>query len=282
MNIDNIIQQIISSEFIVEAVICLVGLILLGIWLIKTGFGRKALADSRLRQNNIPIYLPFVPLFVWWGASVTAISIKTRILPDLSEHQNTLMDNSLMSIFGLITILIIISFARQHFYEGLKGFGLKIKTIPKDFGFAVINLTAVLPIVLITLRLTIFFGKILFGQHFELTPHQQLEIAKNYPQMDIRIVIIILAVFIAPVLEEMLFRGLFQTIIRTYLFRPWLSIMLSSCIFVTVHANPQHWPGLLMLSLCLGYSYEKSGSLLRPIFIHSIFNATCITINFLQ
>lgn len=282
MNIDNITQQIISPDFIIEALVCLAGLILLVIWLIKTGFGRKALADSRLRYNNVPLYLPFIPLFVWWGATVIAIALKERFLPDLSDYQNALMENSLIGIFGLFTIAIIISFVRGHFYDGFKGFGLNIKTIPKDLGFAAINLTAIMPVVFITLILTTFFGKIIFGEQFEMPTHQQLETAKNYTQTDIRIVIIVLAVFIAPVLEELLFRGLFQTIIRSYLFRPWLSILLSSFIFVTVHANPQHWPSLFMLSLCLGYSYEKSGSLFRPIFIHSIFNASCITINFLQ
>ena len=30
------------------------------------------------------------------------------------------------------------------------------------------------------------------------------------------------------------------------------------------------------LSIGIGYSYEKSGSLFRPIFIHALFNATSI------
>jgi len=34
-----------------------------------------------------------------------------------------------------------------------------------------------------------------------------------------------------------------------------------------------HWPSLFILALGLGYAYERSGSLLRSIFMHALFNA---------
>jgi membrane protease YdiL (CAAX protease family) len=106
-------------------------------------------------------------------------------------------------------------------------------------------------------------------------------------------------------LEEILFRGLFQTMIRTFLeHRPaslgsdqihlwrtksetclttvkirnkaWLAIAICSVIFATIHTNAAHWPALFVLGACMGYSYEKSGSLFRPIFIHSLFNGVTI------
>jgi hypothetical protein len=73
-----------------------------------------------------------------------------------------------------------------------------------------------------------------------------------------------------------LFRGLFQTLLRSYIIRPWPAIIFASLIFIIFHANPEHWPALFMLSLCLGYAYEKSGSLFRSIFIHSVFNAMSV------
>jgi membrane protease YdiL (CAAX protease family) len=47
-------------------------------------------------------------------------------------------------------------------------------------------------------------------------------------------------------------------------------------MFAVMHADAGHWPALLALSMSMGYSYEKSGSLFRPIFIHSLFNAASI------
>jgi membrane protease YdiL (CAAX protease family) len=47
-------------------------------------------------------------------------------------------------------------------------------------------------------------------------------------------------------------------------------------VFAVFHENPQHWPAMFAFSLVLGYSYEKSGSLFRCIFLHSIFNALSV------
>ena len=92
----------------------------------------------------------------------------------------------------------------------------------------------------------------------------------------VRALIIITAVVIVPAFEEMLFRGLFQTWLRSLVARPWLAILICSGMFAVIHADAGHWPALLALSMSMGYAYEKSGSLFRPIFIHSLFNATSI------
>jgi len=64
--------------------------------------------------------------------------------------------------------------------------------------------------------------------------------------------------------------------VRSYLGRPWPAILLTSVLFATVHGNVTHWPALFVLSLGLGYAYEKSGSLLRPLFMHAMFNGISI------
>ena len=117
--------------------------------------------------------------------------------------------------------------------------------------------------------------------------HQELKLIVEHPQLPLRILIAVIAVIAAPVLEEMLFRGLFQTAIRSLLeirsglrhvpsSRIWLTILISSFLFALMHADPGHWPALFVLGIGMGYAYEKSGSLLQPIFIHALFNATTI------
>jgi membrane protease YdiL (CAAX protease family) len=124
--------------------------------------------------------------------------------------------------------------------------------------------------------LTTRLGKLILGPDFEIQPHQELELIRAYSQLPVRVLIIVTAVAIVPAFEEMLFRGLFQTMLRSISLKPWLSIVTASGLFALAHANAGHWPALFVLSLCIGYAYEKSGSLLRPIFIHSLFNATSI------
>ena len=109
--------------------------------------------------------------------------------------------------------------------------------------------------------------------------HQQLEMITEYPQLPLRIMIVFLAVVIGPLLEEMLFRGFVQTAMRSFFNirnSAWPAIAASSVFFAIMHEDRGHWPALFVLGVCLGYSYEKSGSLFRPIFIHIFFNASSV------
>jgi len=297
MNALEILKQFGSEITITDVIILLPGVTLLGIWLLKTSFGRKALADSVPRRNNMPAYLPFVPLFIWFGIVSLAITIAANLLPDLPDWQGAFLDNAFLSISAIATMAVIIFLAKAHFARRLKGFGLNAKTIHKDFLAAFLNLLSVWPIVMLMIILTTFLGKLIWGQEFEMQRHQELELITAYPQWQLRILIFVVATVIAPVLEEMLFRGLFQTVIRSFLeirnsipyqksfgsrrfgagrHRAWIAVLISSGLFSVVHGNIPHWPALFVLGVCLGYAYEKSGSLFRPIFIHSLFNAASI------
>ena len=276
MNIPEIIKEF-GSSISVTHLICLAGLILFGGWLLKTSLGRNALSDSVPRQNNMPAYLPFILLFIWWGAVSLAITITGIFLSELPDWQSAFLDNAFLCIGAIAAIAVIIFLARARFANRLKGFGLNAKTIHKDFFAAVLNLLSVWPLVLLMIVLTTFFGQLIWGQDFQIQKHEELKTIIAHPQLPLRVLIIVVSVAIFPVFEEMLFRGLFQTMFRSFLGRPWLSIALSSGLFATVHANLGHWPALFVLAVCMGYSYEKSGSLFRPIFIHSLFNAIPIT-----
>jgi membrane protease YdiL (CAAX protease family) len=92
----------------------------------------------------------------------------------------------------------------------------------------------------------------------------------------VRALIVFTAVVVVPFVEELIFRGMIQTMLRSYITRPWPAIFLASLIFIIFHANPEHWFALFALSICLGYTYEKSGSLFRPIFVHALFNAMSV------
>ena len=77
----------------VTDIILLGGVILFGGWLLKTSLGRKALADSVPRRNNMPFYLPFIPLFIWFGpVGLTAVIVK-KSLPGLPGWQETFLIN---------------------------------------------------------------------------------------------------------------------------------------------------------------------------------------------
>jgi membrane protease YdiL (CAAX protease family) len=245
----------------------------------------------------MPLYLPFIPFFVCFGAIFVVSSIAKTMFGDLQKWQSDSLDNIIICIFELITIVLIIFLARMHFAQRLKGFGLDTKTIIKDFFLGFVNLLTVWPLILLAMGLTSYFGELIWGREYQIEQHQQLKMITEHSQVLSRILIAFTAVIVVPLFEELLFRGLFQTTIRSHIeyFRSiliwenkpeteqttdkhgvWLAIVISSVLFTMAHINPGHRPALFVLGVCLGYSYEKSGSLFRPIFIHAIFNAISV------
>lgn len=267
----------------------LVGPVLFGMWLLKTSFGTKALVDSRPRRNNMPPYLPFIPLFIGFAAPSLAVLAITKLAGEFEGWRGAFLNNLILSASEIIVAAMIILIARASFARRLRGFGLNFKTIHKDLSAAFVNLLAIWPVVIATIVATVYIGERIYGPDFQVEQHEELKLITAYQQLSLRILIVVLAAVIVPVFEEMVFRGLFQTVIRSMLETrnlirhpysgrnsAWPAILVTSVVFAMTHANTGHWPALFVLAVGLGYAYEKSGSLFRPIFIHSFFNAITI------
>lgn len=89
-------------------------------------------------------------------------------------------------------------------------------------------------------------------------------------------------IFLAPLIEELLFRGFLQTFLRKHLSRGH-AIFLSSLCFSFFHYSPEQGfanipiiGSLFLLALFLGFLYEKRLSLKAPILLHALFNTTSV------
>jgi membrane protease YdiL (CAAX protease family) len=71
----------------------------------------------------------------------------------------------------------------------------------------------------------------------------------------------------APVVEELLFRGLLQNALAKYV-PSWGAILLSSLLFALVHLQLYAIPALMSLSIAFGYLYHRTGSLRTNIILH--------------
>lgn len=80
------------------------------------------------------------------------------------------------------------------------------------------------------------------------------------------------AVVLAPVAEELLFRGLLQRLTRR-LWGPVPAILVSALVFGMVHGEPWYLFGLIALGLLLAWVYETTGSLTPCIALHATHNA---------
>jgi membrane protease YdiL (CAAX protease family) len=91
---------------------------------------------------------------------------------------------------------------------------------------------------------------------------------------------ILLAVVLAPITEEIVFRGvLFRALDDR--FGMWPAAILSSAVFAVIHfevlfSQPLALVGLFTVGLLLAIAYHRTGSLLVPILGHAVFNAVMV------
>lgn len=83
---------------------------------------------------------------------------------------------------------------------------------------------------------------------------------------------IILSVVCAPVLEELLFRGLIQESF-TYKYGPLRGILISAAVFGVIHFIPQQVVSAFFAGIVLGYVYYITGSLINAVIVHMLNNA---------
>jgi membrane protease YdiL (CAAX protease family) len=87
--------------------------------------------------------------------------------------------------------------------------------------------------------------------------------------------ILVAVVIIAPISEELLFRGYFFGVGKRY-FGGLASGGMTALLFAAVHANLASLLPLFVFALCLTLAYERTGSILVPIGMHALFNFTTL------
>ncbi len=92
--------------------------------------------------------------------------------------------------------------------------------------------------------------------------------------------VVLVVVLLAPVFEEIFFRGLFYPALRRRL-GPRLSIFINGLIFGALHFQPLFILSLVLVGIVLAYLYEKTDSLLAPMAAHSLYNLSVTLISLL-
>jgi membrane protease YdiL (CAAX protease family) len=148
------------------------------------------------------------------------------------------------------------------------------------FGFSEDCARAVrLGIVVAVIFLPIGFGLQLLSDFVMRLPHspvqpveqqavQTLRTAASWLQ---RLAAGTVTIIVAPLGEELLFRGILYPTIKQAGFRQ-LALWATSLAFAAIHLNAVTFASLLVLSVLLTLLYEKTNNLIAPIAAHSVFN----------
>jgi membrane protease YdiL (CAAX protease family) len=103
----------------------------------------------------------------------------------------------------------------------------------------------------------------------EQLPVRVLRISMSWPG---RMTLGVAAIVLAPLAEEILFRGILYPAVKQAGF-PRLALWGSVLLFAVVHMNAATFLPLAVLALVLTGLYERTDNLLAPIIAHALFNA---------
>lgn len=78
---------------------------------------------------------------------------------------------------------------------------------------------------------------------------------------------------LAPVCEELVFRGAILRALMHWTPRHWVAIAISALLFALIHANPAQMPHAFVIGLLLGWLYYRTDSIVPGIVYHWINNS---------
>lgn len=93
-----------------------------------------------------------------------------------------------------------------------------------------------------------------------------------------QIMLVTAIVLIAPLLEELLFRGLLQNALARHL-PVWAAILGAAAIFGAVHMDLHAFPALMAMGAVFGLLYHKTGSLRVTIIAHMANNGAALLLS---
>lgn len=146
---------------------------------------------------------------------------------------------------------------KLNFNMQTKNVGTYLTIFPMMFGMMLISefITTLIPI-----------KGFIFGKWYEIFSQQINSIAMD------TITMFLLTSLFAPILEEILFRGIIQKGLINKGVKPIHAIFITAFVFGFIHMNPWQFVGGFLLGLVLGLVYFKTKSLLMPILLHAFNN----------
>lgn len=165
-------------------------------------------------------------------------------------------------------IVLTWRFLREHQTNWAAGFGFK-QNRPKAVGLGVLLILLFLPV-----GWSLQMLAIKTMRHFGAEPTEQLALTalRNSGTIPQFIALGIVTVLLAPIAEELLFRGVLYPAVKQRGY-PRAALWGTSALFAAIHFNVAIFVPLLLLAVLLVWLYEKTDNLLAPIAAHVAFNA---------
>ena len=201
------------------------------------------------------------------GALLTSAVLPKEALATQEGKFFFFVSNSVLLHGG--TLLLVSIFLREHGVGWREGFGFRRAGFLRILALAFVGVVAALPVALMLQHLSALGMKAVSVQPEVQVVVQTLQQTQTLQQ---RLFFAFVAILGAPVVEEILFRGILYPAFKQ---RGWPQLALwgTSLLFALTHANTATFLPLTFFAMVLVFLYERTGNLLAPILTHSLFNA---------
>lgn len=186
----------------------------------------------------------------------------TRSAP-LELHTRDLVAN-LFFIIAVVLFIAIFLKLRRYDLESLGGFS-RVSFV-RAAGTGVILLFFTYPLLAVAESIVQALFGVGSGQQ------EIVDLFMSSRTLGQRIMIVVLAVVVAPVAEEFIFRLFLYGVFKRYL-GFGLALGLNALLFAAVHTHLPSFAPLFVLGLCFTVAYEWSGSILVSMTMHALFNS---------
>ncbi len=181
---------------------------------------------------------------------------------------SAIIANSIVYSSLILAIFGVIGFQGK---SAIDIFGLEPSRLPKAAGTGLLWLLITYPLILAAQGLV----QKIFGSADD--SQMIVKYFLDHPDFKHRAAVIFMAVIMAPVAEEVIFRGYFYGVIRSYGGR-LPALLTSSLLFAAIHVHLPSLLGLGILAIILCLVYERTGSLWASMTMHAAFNASTIVV----
>lgn len=236
----------------------------------KHGLSKAAYEQAVVAKKDFPeweISLVSFLLFIWLifcggllGQSLLSLFIHRE---EMGTADTMVMAGAAFHGGMLLGILVF-----KYFFDRLPYRNPKSVSLLRKFTFGAITVLIVLP------SLTaVGLAWQQFLEWIGVTLEQQdlVEIFADEKSPTLLILMTLLAITVAPVTEELIFRGGIFRYMRTRTPR-WVALIVPALLFGALHANLASFVPLVVLGIILALAYERTGSIVVPIVAHGLFN----------
>lgn len=211
-----------------------------------------------------------VGLVICLFAGTAAVLALKAALPDLNAGQQRFVGFLVSAAsFQIAGLFLVHHFLKAHQLRWGEFLGLTDGDLKRTFQLAIAVAIVALPIALGLNELSRVVITQVLGQADMQPTMQALEATQGPLQ---RAVFAFTAIVLAPLIEEILFRGILYRTGQQLGF-PRLALFGSSIVFAAIHASLMTFVPLAVLAIIFARLYDHTHRLIAPIVAHSLFNA---------